>query len=142
MAGRYEESAAIFRSTIFQNPYLIPLILEDEPEVLPIWHSNNLMQLDYACEYFKRYGALWIGKQEAISFLQFIWADREIQEDYKQWVEFWTRLKRLRDVDKRIPIIDLAHKIKKKKPSAKFIRRLSEFLASRGVNAPESGLSH
>ena len=142
MARRYEESAAKFRSTIFENSYLIPLILEDEPEDLPIWHSNNLMQLDYAYDYFKSYGGLWIGKEEAVRFLQFIWEDQEIQGDYEQWVELWTKLKRLKDVGKRIPIIDLAHKIEKKKLSAKFLRRLMEFLASRGVSAPGSGLNN
>ena len=120
------------------NPYLIPLILGEEPEVLPIWHSNNLMQLDYAYEYFKWYGKLWIGKEEAVRFLQFIWEDQEIQGDYEQWVELWTKLKRVKDVDKRIPIIDLTHRIENKKLSAKFLRRLREFLASRGVGTPGS----
>jgi tetratricopeptide (TPR) repeat protein len=138
MAARYEISAAKFRSTIFENPYLIPLILGEEPEVLPIWHSNNLMQLDYAYEYFKWYGNLWIGKGEAVRFLQFIWEDQEIQGDYKQWVELWTKLKRVKDVDKRIPIIDLTRRIENKKLSAKFLRRLREFLASRGVGTPGS----
>ena len=130
MAGRYEESAVKFRSTIFENPYLIPLILEEEPEVLPIWHSNNLMQLDYAYEYFKWYRKLWVGKAEAVTFLQFIWEDQEIQGDYKRWVELWTKLKHLKDVNKRIPVIDLAYKIERRRPSAKFLRRLREFLAS------------
>lgn len=142
MAGQYEQSAGKFRSTIFENPYLIPLILEKEPEVLPIWHSNNLMQLDYAYEYFKWYGELWMEKEEAVRFLQFIWEDQEIQGDYEKWVELWTRLKRLKDVDKRIPVIDLAQKIEKKRPSAKFLRRLREFLASRGVSTPGSGLNN
>lgn len=138
MAGRYEESAGKFRSTIFENPYLIPLILEEEPEVLPIWHSNNLMQLDYAYEYFRWYGKLWIGKVDAVCFLRFIWEDQEIQRDYEQWVELWTKLKRLKKVDKRIPVIDLANEIEKKKPSAKFLKRLRDFLASRSVNSSGS----
>lgn len=138
MAGRYEESVAKFRLAIFENPYLIPLILGEEPEVLPIWHSNNLMQLDYAYEYFDWYGKLWTGKKGAVRFLQFIWEDQEIQRDYEQWIELWTKLKKLKDVDKRIPVIDLAKKIEKKKPSAKFLRRLKEFLASRSVDTPGS----
>ena len=138
MATRYGESAAKFRSTIFANPYLIPLILGEEPKVLPIWHSNNLMQLDYSHEYFKWYGKLWIGKEEAVRFLQFIWEDQEIRGDYVQWVELWTKLKRIKDLDKRIPIIDLANRIENKNLSAIFLRRLREFLASRGVATPGS----
>jgi len=138
MAARYEESAAKFRSTIFENPYLIPLILEEKPEVLPIWHSNNLMQLDYAYEYFRWYGQLWVGKEEAVRFLQFIWEDQEIQGDYEHWVESCTQLRRLKDVDKRVPVIEHAYKIEKKKPSAKFLGRLREFLAFRSVRAPGS----
>lgn len=100
MARQYKESAAKYRSTIFENPYLIPLILDEEPEVLPIWHSNNLMQLDYAYEYFDWYGQLWIGMEGAVHFVQFIWEDQEIQGDFEQWVELWTKLKGLRDVKK------------------------------------------
>jgi tetratricopeptide (TPR) repeat protein len=48
MAGRYEDAATLFRSTLFANPYLLPLILGRNPKILPIWHSNNLMDLDYA----------------------------------------------------------------------------------------------
>jgi len=138
MAGQYEQAAGKFRSTIFANPYLIPLLLDEEPEILPIWHSTNLRQLDYAYEYFDWYGKLWIGNEKAVRFLQFIWEDQEIQGDYERWVELWTELKRLKDVNKRIPIIDLAHKIERKKLSAKFLRRLREFLASSGVSAPGS----
>ena len=96
------------------------------------------MQLDYAHEYFRWYGTLWAGKDEVVRFLQFIWEDQDIQGDYEQWVELWTKLKRLKDVDKRIPIIALTHRIENKKLSAKFLRRLREFLASRGVGAPGS----
>lgn len=135
MARKYEESATKFRSTIFENPYLIPLVLGNEPEVLPIWHSNNLMQLDYAHEYFQLYGELWMGQEEAVRFLRLIWEDQEIQEDFEKWVELWTKLKRIKDVNKRIPVIDLAHKIERKRPSAKFLRRLREFLTSRGVRS-------
>jgi len=131
-------AAGKFRSTIFANPYLIPLVLNEKPEVLPIWHSTNLRQRDYAYEYFDWYGKLWIGKEEAVRFLQFFWEDPEIQEDYEQWVGLWTKLKRLKDVNKRIPVIDLALQIERKKLSAKFLRRLREFIASRGISAPGS----
>jgi hypothetical protein len=96
------------------------------------------MQLDYSHEYFKWYGKLWIGKEEAVRFLQFIWEDQEIRGDYVQWVELWTKLKRIKDLDKRIPIIDLANRIENKNLSAIFLRRLREFLASRGVGTPGS----
>jgi tetratricopeptide (TPR) repeat protein len=133
MGSRYEESAAKFRSTIFKNPYLIPLVLYEKPAELPIRHSNNLMQLDYAYEYFDWYGKLWIGKEEAVRFLRFIWQDQEIREDYEQWVKLWTKLKGLHDVDKRIPLIDLSYKIERKKLSAKFLGRLRKFIASRDM---------
>jgi tetratricopeptide (TPR) repeat protein len=125
MAWQYDQAAGKFRSTIFANPYLIPLILHEKPEVLPIWHSTNLMQLEYADEYFDWFGKLWIGKNEARRFLRFIWEDQEISEDYDQWVQLWTRLNRLKDVNKRIPVIDLADKIERKKLSANFLQRLS-----------------
>ena len=79
-----------------------------------------------------------IGKEVAVRFLQFIWEDQEIQGDYEQWVELWTKLKRLKKVDKRIPVIDLANEIEKKRPSAKFLKRLRDFLASRSVGSPGS----
>lgn len=139
MAARYEESAARFRSTIFRNPYLIPLILGEIPEPLPIWHSNNLMDLDYAHDYLDLYGTLWDGKKETVRFLRFIWEDRDIREDYRQWVELWTKLNRLRSPDKRGPIIDLAKRIETKKPSAIFLKKLRGFLVSRNVPAPGSG---
>jgi tetratricopeptide (TPR) repeat protein len=138
LAARYEEAAARFRLTIFRNPYLIPLILGEVPEVLPIWHSNNLMHLDYAHDYLNMYGSLWDGKEEAVRFLRFVWEDHDIREDYREWVKLWTKLNRLRSPDKRGPVIDLAKRIETKKPSAIFLKRLRGFLASRSVPAPGS----
>lgn len=85
------------------------------------------MEIDYAYEYFSWYEELWTEKEEALMFLEFIWKDEEIQEDFEKWVEFRTKLKGLKDVAKRIPVINLAREIEKKKPSAKFFRRLREF---------------
>lgn len=129
MAGHYEPSAEKFRSTIFSNPYLIPLVLGEEPEELPIWHSSNLMQLDYAYEYFDWYAELWVGKGEAIRFLEFIWQDEEIQRDYEKWVELGTELDSLHEVKKRIPVLNRMREIETRKPSGKFLGRLGEFLA-------------
>ncbi len=125
-AGRYEESSAKFRTMIFANPYLIPLVLQEEPEVLPIWHSTNLRRLDYAYEYFYWYGRLWTGNKDAIRFVGFIWADPEVRGDYMKWVELWTKLDGLEDINRRIPLIDASDRIERKKLSAKFLGRLSE----------------
>ena len=138
LAARYREAAVRFRSTIFGNPYLIPLILGEVPEVLPIWHSNNLMYLDYAQDYLDLYGALWGGRKEAVRFLRFIWEDPDIRKDYQQWVDLWTKLNRVRGPDKRGPIIDLANRIEAKELSPTFLRKMMEFLASRGVVTPGS----
>jgi len=98
------------------------------------------MDLDYAHEYFDWYGKLWTGQKDATRFVGFIWKDQELQGDYAQWVELWTKLNRLKDIDKRIPLIDLAQKIERKKPSAKFLRRLREFIANGPVGPEGSGL--
>ncbi len=128
MAGRYEQSAEKFRSTIFANPYLIPLILDEEPEELPIWHSTNLMEMDYAYDYFCWFAELWVGKGEALRFLEFIWKDDEIQKDYIEWVELRKKLNSLKEVRKRTRVLKHIRKVEKRKPSPRFLGRLGEFL--------------
>jgi tetratricopeptide (TPR) repeat protein len=129
LAGRYEDAAVMFRSTLFANPYLLPLVLDMKPKALPIWHSNNLMYLDYARDYFSLYGRLWSGRDEARRFVEFIWKDKEIGDDFRQWVDLWTELNDLDVSDARSSLIDEANRVEAKKPSPAFFRRMKEFLA-------------
>ncbi|MDM7919279.1 MAG: tetratricopeptide repeat protein, partial [Methanosarcina sp.] len=96
-AKMYVRAAEKFRMTILWNPYLIRLVIGEHPEELPIWHSINTMTLDYAYEYFQDYALLWIGQDEAINFLRFFWEDREIQQDFKEWVKLRTEVKSIKD---------------------------------------------
>ncbi len=129
LAERYEDAAVIFRSTFFANPYLLPLVLDTKPKVLPIWHSNNLMDLEYARDYFSFYGRLWSGRDEAHRFVEFIWKDLEIGDDFRRWVDLWTELKGLEVSNARSSLIDETHRIERKQPSPAFFRRMKDFLA-------------
>jgi tetratricopeptide (TPR) repeat protein len=131
LAGRYEEAAAKIRSTIFLNPYLIPLVLGQEPEVLPIWHWINLMGLDYAEEYLDWYEELWLENEEALSFLSFVWEDPAIRRDYKDWIYYGAALKEMKEPGHRRRIIELQRKIERKKLSKSFLLRLEKYLADK-----------
>ncbi|MGB9721724.1 MAG: tetratricopeptide repeat protein [bacterium] len=124
----FEKSAIKFRQLIFTNPYLIPLILKEKTEVLPIWHSINLMEIDYAYDYFEYYGELWEKYFEVKEFIRFLWKDAEIQEDYKKWIELMTKLNGLKDFNQRAHILNLSRKIEDKKPKLNFYKRLKEFI--------------
>jgi len=132
-AGRYEEMAAKIRSTIFfnpyLNPYLIPLVLGQEPEVLPIWHWINTMGLDYAEEYLDWYEELWFENEEALSFLSFVREDPAIRRDYKDWILYGAALKEMKEPGHRRRIIELQGKIERKKLSKSFLLKLEKFLA-------------
>ena len=125
---QFEHSAMKFRETIFENPYLIPIILERKPETLPIWHSSNMKEIDYAYDYLWVWGDIWEGIEEAYDFVQFVWEDPEIQEDFFKWVELWTQLKGLKDINKRRNILDLAEEIEARILSPEFFKRLNQFL--------------
>ncbi len=127
---QYEKAIVKFRSTIFANPYLIPVILKEKPKILPIWHSDNLMEIDYAYDYPIGYLELWNKHIEAQKFLRFLWNDTEIQQDYKAWIEYWTKLNGLQDVNQRRQLLDLSRKIENKRPTAEFFKRLKDFQAS------------
>ncbi|OHD64482.1 MAG: hypothetical protein A2176_05970 [Spirochaetes bacterium RBG_13_51_14] len=124
---QYEKSAKKFRLTIFENPYLIPVILKEKTKVLPIWHSNNLMEIDYARDYPMWFRELWSKQIRAKRFLEFLWTDIEIQADYDRWIEYWTELNGLKDIDRRTRLLDLSKKIVSKKPTASFLKRLGDF---------------
>ena len=62
-----EEAAIVLRSTLYANPYLVPLVLTKKAKRLPIWHSNNFMSIDYAREYFPYYGRPWSAVFAALS---------------------------------------------------------------------------
>lgn len=131
LGGRYEEAAAKIRSTIFIYPYLVPLVLGEEPEILPVWHWINTMGLDYAEEYFDRYEELWFENAEALSFLRFVWEDPDIRRDYKDWIYYGAALKEIKEIKHRSRIIDLQKKIERKKLSKSFLLRLEKFLADK-----------
>ncbi len=120
----------MFRSTFFANPYLLPLVLNTKPKILPIWHSNNLMHLDYARDYFSRYGCLWSGRRDVGRFVEFIWKDVEIADDFRQWVGLWTELTGLDVSDARSSLLDETYRIEAKEPSPAFFFRMKAFLAS------------
>jgi tetratricopeptide (TPR) repeat protein len=131
MAGRYKEAAERIRATVFLNPYLIPLVLDEKPEVLPIWHWINVMGIDYAEEYFDWYEELWFEYEEALSFLRFVWEDTEIQRDYKDWIYNGAALNEIKEVEQRKRIGELQRKIERKKLSKSFLTRLERFLSDK-----------
>jgi hypothetical protein len=49
-AEKLEDAKCKLKQTMFQNLYLLPFMLGDNPRKLDIWHSTNLEQLDYAQE--------------------------------------------------------------------------------------------
>lgn len=127
-------AAARIRSTIFLNPYLIPLVLGQEPELLPIWHWINVMCLDYAEEYFDWYEELWLGNEEALSFLRFVWEDPAIRKDYGDWICYGAAMQEIKEAGPRRQIIELQRKIEGKKLSKRFLTRLEKFLADKAAN--------
>jgi len=134
LTGQYKEAAARIRSTIFLNPYLIPLVLGEEPEPLPIWHWINLMGLDYAEEYFDWYEELWLENEEALSFLRFVWEDPAIKKDFRDWISYGAALNEIKEAAYRGRIIELQRKIEQKKLSKSFLTRLEKFLADKAAN--------
>lgn len=130
MAGRFEDAAMLFRSAYFANPYLLPLVLGRKPKVLPIWHSNNLMRIDYAREYFDWYGGLWSDRDDARRFVGFVWDDAEIRAGFRRWKELWAEIDRLEVSDLRSSLIDEARKIETSELSRTFFLRMKAFLDS------------
>lgn len=133
LASRFPESAARFRSAMFANPYIIPLALKKDIQEFPIWHSNNLMELDYAREYRQVYGAMWRGRDEARRFLRHVWEDKEIQHDFSRWLGFLTQLEQAHGSDRWIPILERARRIERKRLSVGFFMRLKRYLDSQGL---------
>jgi tetratricopeptide (TPR) repeat protein len=130
MAGRFEDAAMRFRSVFFANPYLLPLVLGRKPKVLPIWHSDNLMRIDYAREYFDWFGGLWSDRDDARGFVGFVWDDVEIRAGFRQWKKLWTEIDGLEVSDLRSSLIDKAREIETSELSRTFFLRLKSFLDS------------
>lgn len=130
MAGRLEDAAMFFRSTLFANPYLLPFVLGRKPKVLPIWHSNNLMRIDYARDYFNWYGELWSDRDDARCYVGFFWDDAEIRTTFRRWKELWTEINGLEVSDLRSSLIDEARLIEARELSWAFFRRMKAFLDS------------
>jgi len=126
--GQYESSAIKFRATVFSNPYLIPVILGGRPRILPIWHSNNLIEIDYAYDYLLVWGDSWKQRKDAYNFVRFVWEDDEIQRDFSKWVEYWTQLKHIKDINKRSRLIDFSREIERARPTPEFFKRMNQFL--------------
>lgn len=128
LGGRREEAAIVFRSTLYANPYLIPLVLTEKAKKLPIWHSNNLMALEYAREYFPCFGRIWAGREAAIRFVAFIWKDKEVESDFREWLTLNTEFKGLPVSEARTALLDRIRLIETKKLSPGFFLRMKEFL--------------
>lgn len=130
MAGRFEDAAMRFRSAFFANPYLLPLVLGRKPKVLPIWHSDNLMRIDYAREYFDWFGGLWSDRDDARGFVGFVWDDVEIRAGFRRWKDLWTEIDRIEVSDLRSSLIDKAREIETSELSRRFFLRMKTFLDS------------
>lgn len=130
LAGQFEASAVRFRATIFENPYLIPFVLGKQPKTLPIRHSNNLMERDYAKEYFNWFDKLWTDRPEARRFLQFVWNDPAVKCDYWMWVDLWERAGDLEVGRERSEVLREIEWIEDEGLSPDFLARLGEHVAS------------
>ena len=130
---QYEKAAIKFRATFFANPYLISVLLGKKPKMLPIWHSCNLAEPDYALDYLKEWPMLWKNKEGAYNFLRFVWEDPEMQSDRSEWVEHWSKLKELENVSQRRRIIDLSNLLERKAPSHQFSKRINQFLVQNNI---------
>jgi hypothetical protein len=69
------------------------------------------MCLDYAEEYFDWYEELWLGNEEALSFLRFVWEDPAIRKDYGDWICYGAAMQEIKEARPRRQIIELQRKI-------------------------------
>lgn len=85
--GQRKEALRRWREAIFQNVYVVPLLL-DEPLPDPdVWHGTNLADPDYAAQHIPLYGELWNDAPAARTGLERLWTHPDAQDDLDAWIE-------------------------------------------------------
>ena len=95
-AERYAEAISRWRQAIFQNIYIAPLLLAEQPPQEDIWLFTDLAWPAYAEDYLANYGELW-ERARALERLRRLWHDKELQAELKRWLALGERLQELSD---------------------------------------------
>ncbi|MFB6271769.1 MAG: tetratricopeptide repeat protein [Salinibacter sp.] len=94
--GFRQNAVATWREAIFQNIYIVPLLLgEDFPDT-DIWLSTNLAWPEHAEAYLRHYRRLWERSAGALAALRRLWRDPELRGDVDRWIEIGRRMAELR----------------------------------------------
>lgn len=94
-----EAAAKTLISAIFENPYIIPVLLKDKLPESNWWHGSNLAELPYAEDYASEYGNWWEKEESALRLLRAIWDHGEVQRTLRDYIAIRRAIKTSRNGD-------------------------------------------
>ena len=84
--SKLEKAARILILAVFTNPYIAPMLLDDELPERDWWPDTSCTEPEYAEDYVIDYGDWWDKEELSLLFLEAVWNSMEVQRDLKDFI--------------------------------------------------------
>ncbi len=101
--NRVAEAKHKLAELMFSNLYIVPKLLGEEIQILPIWHGSNYMEIDH-CEEIPS-EVLGTLSQEELSWLQTVYYSDAFSSARKRYIEIYAELDTVKDRDTRSTLV-------------------------------------
>lgn len=93
--GQTKKAVRKLYQAIFSNPYIPPLLLDEDIDEREVWFGINLAEPPYAVDYILFYGALWRSDPSALEFLQKFWHHPFVKKQVDKYLTLSAKLQKL-----------------------------------------------
>jgi len=79
-------AARMLLAGIIKNPYIAPLLLNDQLPDSDWWHDSSWAEPQYAGDYVTEYRSWWVKERSALKFLRAVWSHEIVQKTLKDYI--------------------------------------------------------
>lgn len=101
--GHQQRAERKLRETVFENLYIVPVLLGENPKPHAIWHSSNWTELSYVTEGPQQLLSLW--GDEARTWAKRVYAGAELSKDRIRFIEIGRELISERPGERRSALV-------------------------------------
>ena len=101
---KLNKAAEILIFAIFTNPYVAPMLLDQELPEIDWWHGTSWAEPDYAVDYIVDHGEWWDKEELPLGFLSAVWNSREVQQTLKDFINTRRALMKAQSGEERVSL--------------------------------------
>jgi len=101
---KLNKAAKILIFAIFTNPYIAPMLLDEELPEIDWWHGTSWAEPDYAVDYVVDHGKWWDEEELPLVFLSAVWNSWEVQQTLKDFINTRRALMKAQSGEERVSL--------------------------------------